>query len=228
MHSKSNNVSNKSIPKHKKMCFTHKRCSPPQLSSSFPRQRQDGGCSHCQCFPSLAPKRWKAVMDSPLKSRSHCTMPLVSVQSAGTLFHVALLLLTSSCLWGLVWDELLSSWLCCAFVPHGHFPHCHHAMLALLRFVSVPAPLPDRFARLHWAQLLSSPRATLSWAMERGGQGHHGWSWESGDSVPAMVCAHPLLPLKPHLMMNSSLAMFTWLSAPTALQKQGQVSSVSP
>lgn len=78
MHSKSSNINNKSL--WKKKSFTHQRCSPLQLSSGFPRQRQGGRCSHSQCFPSLAPRQRKTMMDNPLKTRSHYTMAPVSGQ----------------------------------------------------------------------------------------------------------------------------------------------------
>lgn len=75
----------------------------------------------------------------------------------------------------------------------------------------MPAPLPDHFTRPHWAQLHSSPRAEVSRGMGRDGQvqgrarvhmAGPPRERESGDSVPLVVCARPLLPLKPWPVMT--------------------------
>lgn len=124
---------------------------------------------------------------------------------------MALLLLTTLCLWGLVWAELLSSWFCCRFIPLGDLAPCHAGSAEVWLCASSTSRLLCQ-APLGSAVFITQSHTLLRdgkrWAGAREGRVHMAnpgslFQKERVETVPLVVCAHPLLPLKPHPVMTS-------------------------
>lgn len=191
MHSSSSNIKNKSMQERR--CFTHRRCSPPQLSSVWQLgQRQDCGHFLRLTFPLPEPKTTEDNDRQLPKSETvhispwvRCTPPDFHL-GCWTWFHTAVSgigMAAFDCFAWLNLAQLGSAWLSLAPFSSGWLPLAWVGSLQL-RLGSVGL----RLTFTSWFRVVLPTAVPLFCTSVRVGDGIAGWGWSpQGRSWPP-VC----------------------------------------